>query len=103
MSSDEHSAWTSSDSRPLVKALAAAIGLLDPEEFGGEGWPIGSATDLRDILGDGGRAAINQRGRWSSDIAKVYQRAVADGQLRSSAGMADAADVDLTALGIGCN
>eukprot|EP00965_Chrysotila_dentata_P182606 6029566-Pleurochrysis_carterae.AAC.1 len=53
---------------------------------------------MRDILGDGGAAAVQQRGRWATNIAQIYQRAVVDGQLRSSAGMADATGVDLEAL-----
>eukprot|EP00965_Chrysotila_dentata_P083990 2772403-Pleurochrysis_carterae.AAC.1 len=77
--------------------MAAATG-LDPEEFGGKGWRIGGATDLRDILGDGGKAAIGQRERWGSDVAQVYQRALVDSQLRTCAGMADARGMDLEAL-----
>eukprot|EP00965_Chrysotila_dentata_P057408 1904348-Pleurochrysis_carterae.AAC.3 len=80
--------------------MAVAAG-LDPDEFGGKGWRIGGATDLRDVLGDGGAAAVQQRGRWATDIAQIYQRAVVDGQLRSSAGMADATGVDLEALCVG--
>eukprot|EP00965_Chrysotila_dentata_P093800 3100183-Pleurochrysis_carterae.AAC.2 len=74
---------------------------LDPNEFGGKAWRIGGATDLRDILGDGGAAAIQQRGRWASNVAQVYQRAVVDGQLRTSAAMATSSGVDLEALGVG--
>eukprot|EP00965_Chrysotila_dentata_P083030 2739432-Pleurochrysis_carterae.AAC.1 len=66
---------------------------LDPDEFGGKGWRIGGATDLRDVLGDGGAAAIQQRGRWGSDV-----RAVVDGQLRTSAEMAESTGVDMEAL-----
>eukprot|EP00965_Chrysotila_dentata_P192104 6174976-Pleurochrysis_carterae.AAC.1 len=77
--------------------MAASIG-LDPEEFGCKGWRIGGATDLRDILGDSGKAEISLRGRWESDVAQVYQRAVVDGQLRTSAGMANASGSDLEAL-----
>eukprot|EP00965_Chrysotila_dentata_P129951 4295752-Pleurochrysis_carterae.AAC.1 len=53
---------------------------------------------MRDILRDGGAAAVQQQGRWATDIAQIYQRAVVDGQLRSSADMADAAEVDMEAL-----
>eukprot|EP00965_Chrysotila_dentata_P146351 4832833-Pleurochrysis_carterae.AAC.1 len=77
--------------------MAAAAG-LDPGDFGGKGWRIGGATDMRDILGAGGAAAVQQRGRWASDIAQIYQRAVVDSQLRSSADVADAEGVDLEAL-----
>eukprot|EP00965_Chrysotila_dentata_P059537 1975808-Pleurochrysis_carterae.AAC.1 len=56
---------------------------------------------MRDILGDGGAAAVQQRGRWASDVAQIYQRAVVDGQLRSIANLADAAGLDLEALRAG--
>eukprot|EP00965_Chrysotila_dentata_P153437 5071934-Pleurochrysis_carterae.AAC.2 len=97
---DGVSPWSSTDSRRVVKAMAAAAG-LDPEDFGGKGWRIGGATDMRDVLGDSGAAAVRQRGRWATDIAQIYQRAVVDGQLRSSAVMADAVGVDLEALCVG--
>eukprot|EP00965_Chrysotila_dentata_P092618 3056240-Pleurochrysis_carterae.AAC.1 len=71
---------------------------LDPDDFGGKGWRIGGATDLRDVLGDGGAAAIQQRGRWASDVAQIYQRAVVDGQLRTSAEMAESRGMDMEAL-----
>eukprot|EP00965_Chrysotila_dentata_P148960 4919581-Pleurochrysis_carterae.AAC.2 len=53
---------------------------------------------MRDILGDGGAAAVQQRGRWATDIAQIYQRAIVDGQLRYSASLADATGTDLEAL-----
>eukprot|EP00965_Chrysotila_dentata_P061007 2021086-Pleurochrysis_carterae.AAC.1 len=53
--------WSSADSRRVVKAMAAAAG-LDPGDFGGKGWRIGGATDMRDVLGAGGAAAVQQRG-----------------------------------------
>eukprot|EP00965_Chrysotila_dentata_P018191 605200-Pleurochrysis_carterae.AAC.1 len=60
--------------------MAAACG-EDPANFGGKCWRIGGATDLRDRLGDASKATIKQRGRWASDIAEVYQRALLDHQL----------------------
>eukprot|EP00965_Chrysotila_dentata_P144045 4758378-Pleurochrysis_carterae.AAC.1 len=77
--------------------MAAAVG-LDPPEFGGKCWRIGGATDLRDLMGEGGRAFIKQRGRWQSDVASVYQRAIVDAQLEASAGIGDAAGVELEAV-----
>eukprot|EP00965_Chrysotila_dentata_P105081 3471094-Pleurochrysis_carterae.AAC.1 len=81
--------------------MAAACG-EDPNLFGGKCWRIGGATDLRDRLGEGGRAAIKQRGRWASDVAEVYQRALVDHQLDVSADMANSTGVDLEALVHGC-
>eukprot|EP00965_Chrysotila_dentata_P097601 3225749-Pleurochrysis_carterae.AAC.1 len=60
--------------------MAAACG-LDPSEFGGKCWRIGGATDLRDRLGDSSGKVIKQRGRWATDVAEVYQRALVDHQL----------------------
>eukprot|EP00965_Chrysotila_dentata_P114932 3798831-Pleurochrysis_carterae.AAC.1 len=80
--------------------MASAIG-LDPADFGGKCWRIGEATDLRDLKGEGGRALIKQRGRWQSDVAQVYQRAIVDAQLEASAGIGDASGVELEALRLG--
>eukprot|EP00965_Chrysotila_dentata_P105642 3489327-Pleurochrysis_carterae.AAC.1 len=59
---DRVTPWTTKPSRALAKEMAAAAG-LDPTGFGGECWRIGGAIDLRDLLGEGGRALIKQRGR----------------------------------------
>eukprot|EP00965_Chrysotila_dentata_P070224 2319537-Pleurochrysis_carterae.AAC.1 len=53
---------------------------------------------MRDVLGEGGIAQINQRGRWATDIAQVYQRAIVDQQLRASADVGDALGEDLEGL-----
>eukprot|EP00965_Chrysotila_dentata_P065606 2173898-Pleurochrysis_carterae.AAC.2 len=70
----------------------------DPEDFGAKCWRIGGATDLRDVLGDGSRAMIKQRGRWASDVAEVYQRALVNGQLDASARVTSARGVDMEAI-----
>eukprot|EP00965_Chrysotila_dentata_P052869 1753415-Pleurochrysis_carterae.AAC.1 len=77
--------------------MAAAAG-LDPADFGGKGWIIGGATDLRDMLGEEGKAFIKQRGRWQSDVASVYQRTIVDAQLEASAGIGDATGVEMEAV-----
>eukprot|EP00965_Chrysotila_dentata_P258064 6213086-Pleurochrysis_carterae.AAC.2 len=77
--------------------MAAVIG-LDPEGFGGKCWRIGGATDLHAVLGEQDAKAIVQRGRWHTDIAQIYQRALADTQLQASAGMGDAGGADMEAL-----
>eukprot|EP00965_Chrysotila_dentata_P067190 2223961-Pleurochrysis_carterae.AAC.1 len=90
--------WTTGDSRRVAKAMATVIG-LDPENFGGKCWRIGGgATDLHAVLGEQGAKAIVQRGRWHTDIAQIYQRALADTQLQASAGMGDAGGADMEAL-----
>eukprot|EP00965_Chrysotila_dentata_P209501 6185330-Pleurochrysis_carterae.AAC.1 len=77
--------------------MATALGMA-PDEFGGKAWRIGGATDLRDVLGEGGISQINQRGRWATDIAQVYQRAIVDQQLRASADVGSARGEDLESL-----
>eukprot|EP00965_Chrysotila_dentata_P082720 2729401-Pleurochrysis_carterae.AAC.2 len=74
--------------------MATALDMA-PEEFGGKAWRIGGATDMRDVLGERGISHINQRGRWATDIAQVYQRAIVDQQLRASADIGDARGDDL--------
>eukprot|EP00965_Chrysotila_dentata_P156322 5164219-Pleurochrysis_carterae.AAC.1 len=61
--------------------MAATLG-LDAPDFGGKSFRIGGATDIRAMRGEEGMAMIQQRGRWGSDVAQVYQRAIVDGQLR---------------------
>eukprot|EP00965_Chrysotila_dentata_P127463 4215281-Pleurochrysis_carterae.AAC.1 len=77
--------------------MASAAG-LDPADFGGKCWRIGGATDLRDMLGEAGKTLIKQRGRWQSDVASFYQRAIVDAQLEASAGIGDATGVELEAV-----
>jgi hypothetical protein len=76
-------------------ALAAEI---DPAPLGVRALRMGGATDLYDIYGPPGERLIRERGRWSSDIAQIYQRvsAAAHGQLSRSIG--DSAGVDLQSL-----
>eukprot|EP00965_Chrysotila_dentata_P019333 643217-Pleurochrysis_carterae.AAC.1 len=50
------------------------------------------------MRGEAGMALIQQRGRWGSDVAQVYQKAVVDGQLVASAEMGDATGEDLESL-----
>ena len=43
-------------------------------------------------------ALVRQRGRWASDVATVYQRALADEHLGGSAAVGDADGAELEAL-----
>ena len=91
------SSWSTSDSKDLAKRIASALG-LDPKEFGGKSFRIGGATDIRDRLGTAAIATIKQRGRWWSDIAAIYQRALVREHLHLSAVMAEAASRDIEAM-----
>lgn len=76
--------WRTCDSRQLAEEMGSALG-IPAVELGGKCWRIGGATDLRKALGDGSQHLIRQRGRWASDVAAVYQRALVDSHLHMSA------------------
>ena len=50
------------------------------------------------MLGAAGREVIKQRGRWRSDIADIYQRALLLEQMDGASRMADAQGADLESL-----
>jgi hypothetical protein len=89
--------WKTSDTRGLAGRMAAALG-LDPGEFGGKSFRIGGATDWREVFKADAERIIKQRGRWHSDIAHLYQRALAGVHLSGSAAVGDAASADLESL-----
>ena len=89
--------WNTAETRLLVGRMAAALG-LDPAEFGGKSLRIGGATDWRDVFGADAERVITQRGRWHSDIAHLYQRALAGVHLRGSAAVGDSTSADLESL-----
>jgi hypothetical protein len=74
--------------------MAVALG-LDPTEFGGKSFRIGGATDWRQKLGPDAERLIKQRGRWKSDIALCYQRALVGQHLDASVAVGDADGADL--------
>ena len=92
--------WRTSASRALFRDIAAAAG-LDPAPFGAKSGRIGGATDARDRLGEAGKAVIQRRGRWGSDVAEAYQRELLATQLDLSAALGDAVGEDLEQLCIG--
>ena len=89
-------AYCTEDVRQLGKRMAEGAG-IPPEAVGGKLFRIGGATDLRSILGEGGQRLIKERGRWGSDVAYVYQRALLSDTLHASGAMADADSADLEA------
>jgi hypothetical protein len=91
------SAFCTSDVREIMQDVAKAAG--EPAaEFGATSGRSGGATDLRDAVGAEAIPLIKQRGRWGSDIAEIYQRALARQQLRGSASMGDATGADIESL-----
>jgi hypothetical protein len=90
-------AWSTADSRAVGKNMAATLG-LDPSEFGGKCWRIGGACDFLEIMGEKGADIIKQRGRWHSDVALIYQRALASTLLDASVAIGAAHSMELEAL-----
>ena len=56
----------------------------DVMEYGGKMFRIGGATEWRRTLGDGSEAVIQKRGRWCSEIGRIYTRTLLTEQLRAS-------------------
>ena len=90
--------WRTIETNELAKEMAAALG-LDPSEFGGKSFRIGGATDIAATVGmTAAERLLRERGRWKSDVAFIYKRALMTDHLRLSAGMADAQGRDLEAM-----
>ena len=89
--------WNTDDTRELAQRFAIALG-LDPSEFGGKSFRIGGATDWRDVFGEDAQRVIVQRGRWHSDIALLYQRALVRTHLQGSVAAGDATGADLESI-----
>jgi hypothetical protein len=89
--------WNTDDTRNLARRYARLLG-LDPSEFGGKSFRIGGATDWRDVFGIEAERVTRERGRWASDIAHIYQRALASTHLRGSAAVGDATSADLESM-----
>ena len=91
-------AWRTADTRDLARELAELLG-LDPADFGAKSFRIGGATDWRAVFGArAAEALIRQRGRWCSDVAAVYQRALAEEHMSGSVAVGDADGAELETL-----
>ena len=88
-SSDNKSPWTTEDTRTLARSLGKLAG-FDPKDFGGKSFRIGGATDMREALGETSQLLIMQRGRWATDVAQVYQRALVKAHLDASVAVGSA-------------
>jgi hypothetical protein len=97
---DDHSAWTTANSKSLGVELGGLVG-IPAHEIGGKFARIGGACDFREVMGESGIIIIKQRGRWHSDIALVYQRALAETHLAASASVGSAHLVELESVCIG--
>ena len=92
--SDGGGSWCTKDTQDLAVELGGMLGFA-ASEVGGKAFRIGGATDLREVHGGGAQLLIKERGRWASDVAQLYQRALLRAQLDVSAGAADADGRDM--------
>ena len=69
--------------RAVAKTYAKAAGRADWELFGGHSARIGGATDLCDA-GKASEVLLKAKGRWASDIGKIYSRLTRRALLASS-------------------
>ena len=90
-------AWCTADTQDLALELASFVG-LDAATFGGKSFRAGGATDIAALLGEAGKARLKKRGRWSTDVALIYERALAEPDLSLSASLGDAAGRDLEGI-----
>ena len=78
--------------------MAEAAG-IPRAAVGGKLWRIGGATDCRDRLGaERGQRVMKERGRWASDVAFIYSRALVRDLLDASAAVGDADAEELEAV-----
>ena len=84
---------TTSRYRALVKRYAAMLG-FDAKLFGAHSTRIGGATDLV-ASGEGSELLLEAKGRWGSDIGKIYARQTRKAHLAASDAMYRARGRDL--------
>ena len=75
-------AMTTGYFRGLMRKYASLLG-FNPRDFGAHSARIGGATDLA-ATGRASQLLLQAKGRWSSDIAKIYARMTRRSQLAVS-------------------
>ena len=75
-------AMTTGYFRAVVRKVAKLAG-FNPKEFGAQSARIGGATDLA-ATGKASQLLLQAKGRWSSDIGKIYARMTRKAQLAVS-------------------
>ena len=79
--------------RALIKRYASLLG-MDPKEFGAHSARVGGAIDLT-ATGGASELLLQAKGRWQSDIGRIYARMTRRTQLAASALMHQARGRDL--------
>ena len=90
--------WRTSDTRRLGQRIMAYDSSIPASEIHARCFRVGGATDLRARRGQGSEAAIQQRGRWKTDIGQIYARHIVAEQLRLSMDVSLAGGTDLERL-----
>lgn len=82
------------DMRALVRRRMHELGYESPEQWGAHSCRIGGATDLV-AAGDASPLLLQAKGRWASDIGRIYARMTRRSQLAASRLMQRAKGRDL--------
>ena len=90
--------WDTGDTRALARRMAACLG-IPTEDVGAKAFRIGGATDLQRRLGEErAERLLRQRGRWASDVAQAYARALLEDHLEASASVGGEVGRELEAV-----
>lgn len=83
--------------RAAVRARMRGLGYAHPSHWGAHSCRIGGATDLM-ATGQASQLLLQAKGRWGSDIGRIYARLTRQGQIAASSLMQTAAGRDLEEL-----
>lgn len=86
--------FTTSSMRSLIRARMKDLGYLNYHQWGAQSCRIGGATDLAST-GRASQLLLQAKGRWSSDIGKIYARMTRRSQLAASRLMQKASGRDI--------
>lgn len=85
------------DMRQCVRRRMTALGYGNESEWGAHSCRIGGATDLM-ATGQASQLLLQAKGRWASDVGKIYARMTRNGQIAASKLMQSARGRDLEEL-----
>ena len=88
---------TVADMRRCVRERMHALGYADPRQWGAHSCRIGGATVFM-ATGHASQILLQAKGRWASDVGKIYARMTRRGQLAASRLMQRARGRDLEEL-----
>lgn len=89
--------FTTTSMRSLIRQRMKDLGFRHPRQWGAQSCRIGGATDLAST-GKASQLLLQAKGRWSSDIGKIYARMTRRCQLAASRLMQRASGRDIEEL-----